>query len=65
MSEDKARICNFGPSFWWIIRGESEITYLHPDGIWRETTLDEKNTHSGLYSSREVAERILSLFPTS
>lgn len=48
---------------WFIIRrlpGEILGKYLHSDGVWRDTTFNEKDELTGYYDTKEDAEATLS-----
>ena len=38
---------------------EIEDEYLHSDGIWRSTTLNEAGEYTGWHATREIAEQLL------
>jgi hypothetical protein len=47
---------------WWYIsksRDNQKVLYLHKDGIWRGTTLNEKNEYTGYFPSKQAAEELL------
>jgi hypothetical protein len=43
----------------WTLREEGTTYYLHKDGKWRQSTVNEDKEYTGYFDSKEDAEKVL------
>jgi len=51
--------------FGWYVSNPQTKEYLHPDGVWRDSTMNSKGEYTGYYSSKEEANNILKNFTSN